>query len=236
MSLSMIDESAFQASFWTAAALKVNGIKVVAIKVTEGVGWFSSYYAWQLQQARNAGCVVLHYHLAHPETNSAAAEFTYFLSKVKAAPGDLIVLDVEPQIFTLIPATAGSTWVSQFSGDVKTKWGTLPVIYSAGSTISDGGLESVRGKNPLWFASPGANPDNPPAPPKPWLISFLQYGVNSKWSASGTDIDAAFFSGKTQLGPLAIPPTTVVLTAKAHDTRTGTKASRGADFKVSWIK
>lgn len=235
MSLSMIDESAYQASFWTAAALKVNGIKVVAIKVTEGIGWFSSYYAWQLQQARNAGCVVLHYHLAHPETNSAANEMKYFVSKVTPQPGELIVLDVEPQIFTLIPATAASTWVSQFSGLVKSQWGVLPVIYSAGSTISNGGLESVRGKNPLWYAFPGANPASPPAPPKPWLISFLQYSVNSKWSSSGTDVDAAYFSSKSQLAPLAIPPTTVMLTAKATDKRTSAHSSRTKTFQISRI-
>ena len=235
MTLKMIDESAYQTSYWTAAALRVNQIQVVAVKATEGVGWFSSYYTWQVQQARLAGCAVMHYHLAHPETNSAAQEVAFFASKAKPQPGDLIVLDVEPQIFSLIPASAGSTWAGQFSADIKAKYGVLPVIYSAGSTIGDGGLESVRGKNPLWYAYPGANPSSPPAPPKPWLISFLQYTTNPNWSSGGTDVDVAYFSDKAQLGDLAIPPELVILTAKAVDKVTAKSASKTADFHISWI-
>lgn len=234
-SLRMIDESAFQTTYWTSAALRVNRIQVVAIKVTEGLGWYSSYYTWQLQQARLAGCAVMHYHLAHPETNSAKAEADYFFSKVKAAPGDLIALDVEPQIFGTIPATAGSSWAGQFSADVHTKFGVLPVIYSAGSTIGDGGLESVRGKNPLWYADPGASPSSPPAPPMPWLISFLQYSTNPRWSSGGTDVDAAYFGSLSQLAELAIPPAKTTVTVTVKDKVTGEVATKTLKYSVSWI-
>jgi GH25 family lysozyme M1 (1,4-beta-N-acetylmuramidase) len=234
--LRMIDESAYQSSYWTAAALRINGVKVVAIKVTEGVGWFSNYYTWQLQQARLAGCAVVHCHLAHPEANSAADEAAYFFSKVKAEPGDLVALEAVAAIYRLIPPVAASSWTAQFSGDVKEHFGVLPVVFSAGSTIGDGALESVRDRNPLWFASPGANPDSPPAPPRPWLVSFLQYTVNHRWAPpNGTDVDVAYFAGFKQLAKLAIPPAVINVKVTVQDKSTTFRSSKHVSFPVSWI-
>lgn len=231
--LRMIDQADYQKTYWTAAALRINGIQVVAIKVTEGIGYENPYYGWQLSQARLAGCAVMHYHLAHPESHGAHEEAGYFFSKVKAAPGDLIMLDAEAQIFTSIPATAASAWTAQWCELAHARFGCPAVIYTSGAPIGNGALESVRGKNPLFYAYPGANPDHPPAPPMPWLVSFLQYGVNTRWAPpDGTDMDVAYFDGFRHLAELAIPPRKFELTATASG-HAG-RVTKSATFDVTW--
>lgn len=216
--LKMIDESSYQSHQWTASALKASRIQVVMVKATEGTGYTSPDYGWQVGQARQAGCVVGHYHLIHAETNTAAAEIAYLRNAVskQARPGDLISYDVEPQFIQKISAGAGSAWIGAFSKALHSAFGASPICYTANSTIGGGWLESVRGRDPLWLAWPGANPSSPPAPARPWVVSFLQYGL-----IKGTDADSAFFSSPAGLAKLGIPPLPVLASAYTSD---GTQA------------
>lgn len=232
--LRMIDQWAAHKSYWTAAALRINGIQVAALKVTEGVHDENPYYQWQLQQARLAGCAVIHYHVAHPEANGAHEETDWFFSKVRAASGDLIMLDAPPHTFGVVPASAASAWAAQWSAAVEDRYKVKPVVYASGSTIADGALESVRGKNPLCYDYAGASPQHPPAPPMPWLVSFLWHTVNHQWAPpEGTDVGVAYFDSRQQLADLAVPPRTFDLTVVlVHDSGADTK---NASFKVSWV-
>src|SRR5215472_1411254 len=197
--MKMIDEASYQGNEWTPARLQAAGIQIVAVKATEGIGYLNPFYAAQVTAARVAKCAVMHYHVAHP-ANPSDKEFDYFESHALAGPGDLIMVDCEPQIFTLPPAVQ-SAWLENFTRFISSKWpGVTPVIYETGILISDGSTESVRDRLPLFLAVPGADPANPPAPPQPWLLSFLQYG-----EAAGTDQDAAYFGSLAQLQKLAIP-------------------------------
>lgn len=198
--LPMIDEASFQGLEWTPARLDAHGIKLVAVKATEGLDYANPFRADQVAAARHAGCTVMHYHVGHPELNAPEPEVSFFLARAAAMPGDLIALDCEPQFFTLPGGQPRAQWVGGWTADAHEATSATPVTYCADDQITDGSMEAVRGKLPLWLAWPGADPARPPAPARPWLVSFLQYGQRD-----GTDLDSAYFGTLADLGKLAIP-------------------------------
>jgi len=203
MTLAMIDQASFQGHYWTAAHLTAAHIEVVAVKATEGTGYVNPDYGWQVGEARAAGCVVMHYHLIHPELNGPGAEVAWFHRHAQARPGDLVAYDCEPQFVQKVSTIAGSAWVKSFSQQAWAAFGHPSVVcYTPGTLIAGGWLESVRGIDPLWYASPGANPASPPVPARPWELSFLQYGVRGQVA---TDADCAYFGSSGGLEILAIP-------------------------------
>lgn len=196
--MQMIDEASYQGLYWTADRLRANGIQVVAVKATEGTTYQNPYHDQQVTAARAAGCAVMHYHLSHP--GNVLAELQNFNGHAKAQPGDLIMYDFEPQFWNAVPPAQCSSAVGQWAAASQGHFRAPTVIYTPGDPIATGRLESVRGRNPLFYAVPGADPNRPPAPPRPWLISFLQYTQRQ-----GTDIDVAYFNDRAQLAKLAIP-------------------------------
>jgi hypothetical protein len=84
-----IDVSAYQSATYSMA-----GLDFVFTKVTEGLSYVNPRWAQQRDRAKSAGLVWGAYHYPHM-ANDPKAEADYFLSQVKWAPGDIIVLDWE---------------------------------------------------------------------------------------------------------------------------------------------
>lgn len=202
MTLAMIDESVYQARAWPAAALRSAGIKVVAVKATEGTTYVNPNHDWQVNEARAAGCVVMHYHLSH--YSSSGGEADYFLTHAHVGPGDLVMNDNEANLIEALQPIEASAWVSAFTKDLRKLTRTQAVVqYTSRDPITRGYLDSVKGKEPLFVAEPGASPASPQPVPG-WLISFLQYGTRSS-SAGPTDADAAYFGSLAQVRKLGVP-------------------------------
>jgi hypothetical protein len=84
-----IDVSAYQS-----ANYDTTGLDFVFTKITEGLGYVNPRWAAQRDHAKSQGLVWGAYHYPHM-ANDPKAEADYFLSQVKWAAGDLIVLDWE---------------------------------------------------------------------------------------------------------------------------------------------
>lgn len=202
MTLKMIDQASYQGRAWTAAALKAAGIAVVAVKATEGTSYTNPDYLWQIGQARAAGCVVMHYHLAR--YGDSQAEAAWFHAHADVRPGELVALDNEAGYITAFPPAVSAAWVWAWTKQTKALTGTRAVVqYTSAYPASGGYLASVAGREPLWLAWPGADPARPPAAPLGWLLSFLQYGTRNQ--PVPTDADSAYFGTVQQLRTLGVP-------------------------------
>jgi lysozyme len=170
------------------------------VKCTESNFYENPDYHEQLQVIRDIGAVPAHYHLAHPEQTSAAAELAYFLARADLRPGEGIALDCEPQFYGLVTPQAGAAFNVVFDHAILSRYHAHAWMYGTEWLIAQGYFEGVRNVAPLWYASPGADPAHPPVPPRPWLVSFLQYAV-----IGGVDADAGYFGSADQLRKLCIP-------------------------------
>ena len=217
MTLRMIDEASYQGRTWDTGALKAAGIQVVAVKATEGTTYANPDYAWQVTQAENAGCAVMHYHVARYTDSQAEAE--WFVHHSGMLAGDLVMLDNEAQYIEALGPAAAAAWVSAFIKEVKrlTRAPSV-VIYTSADPVTRGFFQGIAGKEPLFLAWPGANPARPPAPPGGWLLSFLQYTTRTSAGVS-TDVDCAYFGTLAQLRKLAIPAPVVPVPPPAGPTR-----------------
>ncbi|MEU2603935.1 glycoside hydrolase family 25 protein [Streptomyces albus] len=83
-----IDVSSYQPSDYS-----TRGIEFVFIKLTEGKSYTNPKWVAQRKTARDAGLVTGFYHFVRPGSMKKQAD--YFLSKIKLAPGDMLVLDWE---------------------------------------------------------------------------------------------------------------------------------------------
>ena len=202
MTLRMIDESSWQARTWTAARLKAAGVQVVAVKATEGTDYASGYDGWQTDQARSAGCVVMHYHLARYGSSQAEADSFARHLDGEGKLGDLVMLDNEANFIEALNPTAAAAWVSAFIKEIKRLTGAPAVIqYTSRDPITRGYFTGIR--EPLFLADPGASPKAPPIIPG-WPVSFLQYTTRTD-GGTVTDVDCAYFGTVGQLRKLAIP-------------------------------
>ncbi|MFF5404634.1 GH25 family lysozyme [Streptomyces misionensis] len=89
MTIKGIDVSAYQS-----ATYDTTGLDFVFTKITEGLSYINPRWTQQRDRAKKAGLVWGAYHYPHM-ANNPHAEADYFLSQVKWAPGDIIVLDWE---------------------------------------------------------------------------------------------------------------------------------------------
>lgn len=92
-----VDLSNWQANIkidWTKA--KAAGVKFVAHKATEGVGYTDPAYAKRRTEAHANGVLFGAYHFARPQVGNARAEAKFFLEHASPRKGELVpMLDLE---------------------------------------------------------------------------------------------------------------------------------------------
>jgi len=184
-------------------------------KSTEGVTVKDNQFVNYMTQGTSAGVVMGAYHFAHPESNTASAEATFFLSVagpyIKAC--NLIpALDFETT--GSLTGTQLTTWVQTWMTAVKTQTGITPCIYTTGSIANM--LSSSVKTYPLWMADPDSSSTAPPASLGGWSTwTFKQYSwTGTVWGTSPVDLDV--FNGDMNAFNALIGCTTGI-TEKAED-------------------
>ena len=214
-----VDVSHYQGTI-TWSQVKSPGGKTFAwAKATEGVGYTDPNYVTNATTGTAAGVIMGAYHFAHPETNTAAAEASYFLS----VAGPYIGAGYLPPALDLEDPPGGTALTSYFTSAALTAWvqawmtavenatGVKPVIYIDGSVAAF--LNSSLNTYPLWIADPDGSATAPPATTGVWTTwTFKQYswtGTVSGISGTGAE-DLDVFNGTTTAFNNLIGSNTVV--------------------------
>lgn len=172
MTVSGIDISSYQSSTYS-----TSGLGFVIIKVTEGTSYLSSKYAAQVAHARANNLVVGHYHFVRP--GSMSAQVTWFLSHVKLAAGDLLVLDWED---TGVSCADKDAWIKAVQAKQPSH---QTLLYCNRDFWLNRDTTSFCGDG-LWIADPSVAAGSPRVE-HPWVLH--QYS-----ETGGLDHDVANFS------------------------------------------
>jgi GH25 family lysozyme M1 (1,4-beta-N-acetylmuramidase) len=178
-----LDVSAFQHTGlpinWELLAKQ--GIRFVAVKVSEGTYYVNPYFRSDARAAAAAGLAMLPYVFANPSRAGGAATANFAVVTMGRERGRLpLVVDLENDPYKKaaecyglrVPATIA--WIARFIARVKALTGKYPVIYTTATwwqqcTESTGHFR----RDQLWLA---AFDGTPPAVPSPWRHwTFWQY-------------------------------------------------------------
>jgi GH25 family lysozyme M1 (1,4-beta-N-acetylmuramidase) len=173
-------------------------------KATEGTTYTDATYATNMTNGVAAGMKIAGYHFAHPETNSATAEATFFVSVAGADIKSCQLppaLDLEdpsggPSLTSSMTSAALTTWVQDWMTSVKSQTGITPVLYTAASIAAYMG--SAVNVYPLWIADPDGSSTAPPTSIGVWTNwTFKQYSWTGTVNgiATGTSVDLNVFNG-----------------------------------------
>jgi len=172
------DISAWQGAIdWVAYckwASQWDGIARVAMKSTEGVGFTDPRFQANRAGALAAGIdVIIFYHYARPNINSAIAEADWQHQVVGAIrSNDVLMLDYEENV-----PQANAEWAYEWlSQQEKNYSGKLPTLYASSSYIKERLQDSRLATYPLTMADWQFSPDERPVCPLPWKsYEYLQY-------------------------------------------------------------
>lgn len=188
------------------------GLRFVAVKVSEGTYYRNPYYASDVRAAAAAGFAVLPYVFANPSSagGTATAKFAGGALNHEHGPARLpLVVDLENDPYNQaadcyglhIPAMIA--WIARFTAAAKDLTGKWPVIYTTAAwwqecTSSTGHFR----RDPLWLA---AFDGTPPTLPSPWLHwTFWQYSNDGSLPGIGqTDLD--YYSPSSAFPSLSPP-------------------------------
>ena len=150
------------------ANMKAAGIQFAFCKATEGVDFVDVRLSQNMTNANAAGVLIGPYHYGRPDSNSSnpldafneANDFVDAIQPYYNSSGLYLkpVLDLE-EILDL-PTVAQeraylSEWVRDFSDQVESRLGVLPIIYSNGN-YAQNYLEADIAEHDLWFAKPSS--------------------------------------------------------------------------------
>lgn len=163
-----IDVSSFQPATvdWKAYvswARQWDSVARLACRASEGTGVGDAHYASYVSGIRSAdpNAIIIHYHYAYPQLNTAADEVNWMASQVSALGArDIIMLDFEENATTETNADWALSWLQ----NAEVKFGRLPVIYASLSMVQNRLQDSRLTKYPLILADWTANQPPPPAP------------------------------------------------------------------------
>lgn len=187
-------------------AMRAAGVVGVWLKVSEGSTWPDpSYHAFE-RQAHRAGLRVGGYHYARPDTgagrlNDAAAEASFFLSRLRLRAGDLLpVLDFEEPQAVALGWLQLTTWADRFLVTVAADIGARPLLYSYPDYIASA-LAGARALTswPLWLASYGPNDGqrHPYRAPPGFAVVAHQYTSNGRVAGARGRLDLSAPIGKS---------------------------------------
>jgi GH25 family lysozyme M1 (1,4-beta-N-acetylmuramidase) len=172
-------------------------------KSTEGTTYTDPSYATNTANGTSAGVAMGAYHFAHPETNAASAEASFFLSvagsniKTCYLPPALDLEDPSggPSLVSSMTSTALTTWVQDWMTAVQNQTGIAPVLYTNGSIAAY--LNSSLNTYKLWIADPDGSSTAQPANIGVWTTwTFKQYSWTSAVSGiANPQVDLNVFNG-----------------------------------------
>jgi GH25 family lysozyme M1 (1,4-beta-N-acetylmuramidase) len=193
-----------------------DGIRFVAIKLTEGTYYANPYYASDARAARSAGLYVLPYVFANPRRSGGAAQATFAVTgsgyrRARTMPPISVDLENDPYATT---GRAGNcyglgvsrmvAWIAAFTRQASALTGAPPVIYTTANWWHQctGNTARFR-RDPLWLASYGVSV--PAVPPSWQRWAFWQYTNSANLPGVGlTDLD--YFRPGPFLASLGRPP------------------------------
>lgn len=172
-------------------------------KATEGLSNTDATFTTNMTNGISAGVIMGGYHFAHPETNSASSEASYFVG----VAGSYIhscalppVLDLEDPsggtpLTSAMTSSALTAWVQAWMSAVQTQTGITPVLYTNGSIATYLG-SSVKSTYKLWIADPDGSSTAPPANIGGWPAwTFKQYSFTGTVAGISSQVDLNVFNG-----------------------------------------
>ncbi|MFJ6841332.1 glycoside hydrolase family 25 protein [Streptomyces griseoluteus] len=186
-----IDVSAYQPSTYDVA-----GLDFVFTKITEGLSYINPRWTAQRDRAKSKGLVWGAYHYPHM-ANDPIAEADYFLSQVKWAAGDIIVLDWEgyDSANKGVPRARQLAYRDAWLKHVKSKMAGHQVGMYCNTDYWRNIDSSSNCGDFLWIATAGA-PAGEPGIKSPW--TFHQHST-----AGDIDHDVAIFPDRAALAAWA---------------------------------
>ncbi|MGW6274209.1 lysozyme [Streptomyces sp. NPDC055060] len=163
---------------------KSKGARFVYVKATESDTYRNPYFEQQYAGSRAAGILHGAYHFARPDKSSGKKQAAYFLRHGGhwRADGHTLppALDIEHDpygshaCYGLRPATL-VRWIKSFSGEVRSRTGRRPVIYTTTKwwNACTGGSRAFGADHALWLARWSSTPG---ALPRGWsYLTLWQY-------------------------------------------------------------
>ncbi len=164
-----IDWNAYRA--WSA---QCDGIARVSLRSSYGTGYTDQHFVAYREGAINAGIdVIIFYHYAYPQFNSAVAEADYQHQIVRGIrPNDVMMLDYEENV-----SEATAEWAYEWLARQEQNYGgKRPSIYASDSYIRQRLQDNRLARYPLTLANWQFTPTERPACPPPWsTYTYLQY-------------------------------------------------------------
>jgi GH25 family lysozyme M1 (1,4-beta-N-acetylmuramidase) len=177
------------------------GKKFAIMKATESTNYTDPTYASNHSRAKAAGLWTGAYHFARPGSNAndAKLEAAYFASAMNLGVGDLIpALDLEDSGGLSVAAL--QAWVTSFLGEVYTRVGVRPMIYTSPAFwkkyMGDSRALADAGYKTLWVAHWGVTMPTIPAANwggRGW--TFWQYSSTGTVPGIAGRVDLDRFNG-----------------------------------------
>lgn len=121
-------------------------------KATEGTEYRDPFYRGRIDALRNLKVPVGAYHFA-AGNHAAAAEADAFLAYAQPKPGDILALDVEADILTLLPGQTLVTWCKTWLDRVRAQTGTTSHVYMSAWVVNSRDWSTIAATYPLWLAA-----------------------------------------------------------------------------------
>jgi GH25 family lysozyme M1 (1,4-beta-N-acetylmuramidase) len=198
------------------------GLRFVAVKVSEGTYYRNPYYASDARAAAVAGLAVLPYVFANPGSANGTATARFAVGNERGPARLPLVVDLENDPYKKaadcyglhIPAMIA--WIAKFTRAAEALTGKWPVIYTTAAWWQEctGSTGRFR-RDPLWLA---AFDGTPPTVPSPWLHwTFWQYNNDGLLPGIG-QADLDYYQPTSGLSSLS-PPRKQARKKPAHKAR-----------------
>jgi GH25 family lysozyme M1 (1,4-beta-N-acetylmuramidase) len=222
------------------------GKRFAIMKATEGQAYVDPTYATNHAAARAVGLPVSAYHFANPSSapDDAVLEADWYVNNAALIPGDMVpALDLEQT--GGLSVSALQAWVGTWLGEVSTKLGVRPMIYTSpafwSSAMGDTTMFADQGYSVLWIAHWATS--SPTVPADNWGghgWTFWQYsncgsvtgisGCVDLDRYNGTDLSAVTFNYTYVAPPPVVPPNLPPVLAGIAPT---TAPAGGGDLSIS---
>jgi GH25 family lysozyme M1 (1,4-beta-N-acetylmuramidase) len=162
------------------------GVRFIAVKVSEGTYYRNPYYPSDARDAGTAGLRVMPYAFANPSRSGGAATASFAVRTVRAVgagrgrAGLPLVVDLENDPYKKatdcygVSVAAMISWIAGFTGRAQALTGKWPIIYTTAAWWRECTGSTGRFRyDPLWLAAFGGTRPTVPSPWAHW--TFWQY-------------------------------------------------------------
>jgi GH25 family lysozyme M1 (1,4-beta-N-acetylmuramidase) len=165
------------------ALLARQGVRFIAVKVSEGTYYRNPYYPSDARAAAAAGLRVMPYAFANPRRGTGPAMASYAVRAVRASHAATalpLVADLENDPYKKaadcygVRVPAMISWIAGFTARARALTGKWPIIYTTAAWWREctGSTGRFR-RDPLWLAAFGGTRPTVPSPWPHW--TFWQY-------------------------------------------------------------